>query len=99
MPTIFLHLGKFQPAKVGKFQPAVTGEYSTGVDMAEGKEGYFIISCMDRDEAFAMPYSWIQQNKNNSNVTDRGDRSYWHVPITLDSGKLAINTSKVGTKT
>ena len=67
--------------------------------LAEGKEGYFIISCMDRDEAFAMPYSWIQQNKNNLNVTDRGDRSYWHVPITLDSGKLAINTSKVGTKT
>jgi hypothetical protein len=32
MPTIFLHLGKFQPAKVGKFQPAETGEYSTGVD-------------------------------------------------------------------
>jgi hypothetical protein len=26
-------------------------------------------------------------------------RSYWHVPITtLDNGKLAINTSKVGTK-
>ena len=67
--------------------------------LAEGKEGDFIISCMDRDEAFAMPYSWIQQNKNNLNVTDRGDRSYWHVPITLDSGKLAINTSKVGTKT
>jgi hypothetical protein len=32
MPTIFLHLGKFQPAKVGNFQPAETGEYSTGVD-------------------------------------------------------------------
>jgi hypothetical protein len=33
MPTIFfLHLGKFQPAKVGIFQPAETGEYSTGVD-------------------------------------------------------------------
>jgi len=32
MPTIFLHLEKFQPAKVGKFQPAETGEYSTGVD-------------------------------------------------------------------
>src|ERR1035437_6136293 len=34
MPTIFLHLGKFRPAKVGKFQPAETGEYSTGVDTA-----------------------------------------------------------------
>ena len=36
MPTIFfLHLGKFQPAKVGIFQPAETGEYSTGVDKSE----------------------------------------------------------------
>ncbi len=68
--------------------------------LAEGKEGYFIISCMDRDEAFAVPYSWIQKNKGNLNVTDRGDRSYWHVPITtIEGGKLAINTSKVGTKT
>ena len=32
MPTIFLRLGIFQPAKVGNFQPAETGEYSTGVD-------------------------------------------------------------------
>jgi hypothetical protein len=32
MPTIFLHLGKFQPAEVGNFQPAETGEYSIGVD-------------------------------------------------------------------
>ena len=44
MPTIFLHLGKFQPAKVGKFQPAETGEYSTGVDI-----NHFYVYCMDRD--------------------------------------------------
>jgi hypothetical protein len=36
MPTIFLHLGKFQPAKVGNFQPAETGEYSAGVDSEVG---------------------------------------------------------------
>jgi hypothetical protein len=54
---------------------------------------------MDRDEAFAVPYRWLQENKKNLNVTDRGDRSYWHVPITtLDSGKLAINTSKISSK-
>ena len=33
MPTIYLHLRKYQPAKVGNFQPAETGEYSTGVDI------------------------------------------------------------------
>lgn len=67
--------------------------------LAEGKEGFFILSCMDRSEAFAIPYSWIQQNKKNLNVTDRGDRSYWHVPVTtVDDGKLAINLSKIQVK-
>jgi hypothetical protein len=67
--------------------------------LAEGKDGFFVLSCMDRNEAFAVPYSWIQQNKKNLNATDRGDRSYWHVPVTtLEGGKLAINTSKVQTK-
>src|SRR5260370_30975310 len=28
--------------------------------LSEGKNGYFIISCMDRDEAFAVPYSWMK---------------------------------------
>lgn len=68
--------------------------------LGDGKEGFFIISCMDRDEAFAVPYSWLRENKENLNVTDRGDRSYWHVPITmLENGGLAINLSRVGSKT
>lgn len=68
--------------------------------LSESKDGYFIISCMDRNEGFAVPYSWLQKNKQNLNMTERGDRSYWHVPITmLDGGRLAINTSKVGSKT
>ena len=68
--------------------------------LAEGNEAYFILSCMDRDEAFAIPYSWIEQNRENMNVTDRGERSYWHVAITtVESGKLAINMSRIGTKT
>src|SRR6266446_5729058 len=32
MTTIFLHLGKFQPAEVGNFQSAQAGEFSTGTD-------------------------------------------------------------------
>jgi hypothetical protein len=39
--------------------------------LAEGKAGYFIISCMDRDEAFAVPYSWIQNNKKNLNISEK----------------------------
>jgi hypothetical protein len=67
--------------------------------LAEGKDSYFILSCMDRAEAFAVPYSWIRGNKQNLNMTERGDRSYWHIAITtLEGGNLAINTSKIASK-
>jgi hypothetical protein len=68
--------------------------------LAEAEDGYFVLSCMDRNEAFAVPYSWLAANKKNLNMTENGDRSYWHVPVTtLDNGNLAINTSKIGSKT
>lgn len=68
--------------------------------LADGNEAYFIISCMDREEAFAVPFSWLQANKANLNKTETGDKSYWHVAITtLDDGGLAINCSKIGLKT
>jgi hypothetical protein len=68
--------------------------------LADGKESYFILSCMDRDEAYAVPYSWVVENKKNLNVTDTRDRPYWHVALTTLQGKvLAINLSKIGSKT
>jgi hypothetical protein len=69
------------------------------VFLAEGEESYFILSCMDRDEAFAVPYTWIRDNKNNLNMTARGQKSYWHVALTtVDGARLAINVSKAGGK-
>jgi hypothetical protein len=68
--------------------------------LAEAKDGYFILTCMDRTEAYAVPYSWIMANKQNLNMTNKGEKSYWHVALTtLENGALAINTSKVGVKT
>jgi hypothetical protein len=67
--------------------------------LADADEGYFVLSCMDRDEAYAVPYSVINQNKNSLNMTDRGDRSYWHIALTtLDDGALALNLSRIGRK-
>ncbi len=68
--------------------------------LAEAKEGFLLLSCMDRNEAFAVPYSWLAENKKNLNMTENGDRSYWHIAVTsLDGGELAINVSRVGSKT
>jgi hypothetical protein len=67
--------------------------------LTEGDNSYFVLSCMDRDEAYAIPYSIVDENKKNLNITNRGDRSYWHVALTtLDDGSLAINLSRIGTK-
>jgi len=54
---------------------------------------------MDLAYAFAGPYSWIAANKHNLNMTDRGERSYWHVALTtIGEDALAINVSRVGEK-
>ena len=67
--------------------------------LAEAKDGYFVLTCMDRDEAYAVPYSWVAAKKKHLNMTDRGERSYWHVALTtLDSGALAINVSRLGNR-
>lgn len=84
----------------GEYQPYWYAYHPKWDDfLAEGNESFLILSCMDREEAFAVPYSWLQKNKKHLNMTDRGERSYWHIPVTtLDDGSLGINMSKVGTK-
>jgi hypothetical protein len=67
--------------------------------LADGKESYFILSCMDLDYAFAVSYSWLAANKKFLNMTERGERSYWHIALTtLEDGKLAINFSRIREK-
>lgn len=65
---------------------------------AEGKDSYFVLSCMDRNEGYAVPYPLLDKNKN-LNTSEKGDKSYWHVATnTLDDGSLAINLSRIGAK-
>jgi len=67
--------------------------------LSEGAESFLILACMDRAEAYAVPYAWLADNKQHLNVTDRGERSYWHIALTtLQDGDLAINVSRKGFK-
>jgi hypothetical protein len=67
--------------------------------LAEGEESYFILSCMDREEAFAVHFSWLLNCKKDFNITERDGRSYWHVALSsMGAGKLGINLSKKGSK-
>lgn len=86
---------------VGDYQPYWYAYHPTWDSfLAEASDAFFILACMDRNEAYAVPYSWMRDNKPNLNKTDNGERSYWHIALTtLDNHSLAINTSKIGTKT
>jgi hypothetical protein len=67
--------------------------------LAEGKDSYFVLSCMDRNEGYAVPYPLLDKNKKNLNTTEKGNKSYWHVATTtLEDGSLAINLSRIGEK-
>ena len=43
--------------------------------LSEGKEGYLLLSCMDRSEAYGVPYSILDKHKKDLNMTDRGNKS------------------------
>jgi hypothetical protein len=62
-------------------------------------EGYFVLGCMDRDEAYALPLSFIKEHLPALNTTEKGDKKYWHLALaTLENGSIALNLSTIGKK-
>jgi hypothetical protein len=63
-----------------------------------GNDSYFILCCMDSPTGFAIPFSWMTEQKSNLNVTDRVNAFYWHIVLTRQQGgALALNMPKKGT--
>lgn len=65
-----------------------------------GRQSYFLLACMDRDEVYAIPLEVVRANLQNLNTTVRPDgRSYWHIALSLgEDGKVVWNLSRVGKK-
>ena len=61
-------------------------------------EGYFVLGCMDREEAYGLPLAFIESNLAALNTTQKGDKKYWHLALTTDNGALALNLSSIGKK-
>ncbi len=76
------------------FHPAWK-EFLEGAD-----EALFVLGCMDKDEAFAIPLPTITGFLPKLNQTVReGGVSYWHVLINTNSdGNLALYSSRTGDK-
>ena len=60
--------------------------------LAEGERSFFVLGCMDRDAAFAIPHLVFRKYLDDLHTTD--DR-YWHIVLTeTASGELAIGLPK-----
>jgi hypothetical protein len=64
------------------------------------EQAMFVLGCMDRDEAFAIPLSTFSGFLPKLNkTTGDGSRNYWHVIITpKEDGGLALYSSSTGEK-
>jgi len=84
----------------GDYQPYWYAYHPKWDDFLTDGDGYLILCCMDLGAAFAVPHSWIAENKQNLNATEKPDGTcYWHIALTtLNDGSLAINLSKIGKK-
>lgn len=59
--------------------------------LEEADEGYFMLGCMDRNDAFAIPIGELEGLLPKLNQTVRETGAYWHVHLVDQSGQVAIN--------
>ena len=64
--------------------------------LEDAKEAYFVLGCMDQNEAFAIPLSDLKTLLPDLNQTIKSDDSWWHVALIIDDGTIKLNLSKVG---
>lgn len=79
------------------YQPYWHAYHPTWNEFLNGaKDGRFVLGCMDRDDAFAIPYEIMVGFLPKLNQTQRenGER-YWHIVVTRrEDGTLALYSSK-----
>ena len=66
--------------------------------LSEGQESYFVLACMDHEEAYAVPLSAWANVLDDLWTTERPNgKNYWHVVlVSVGDGNLAIKMPKTG---
>ena len=47
--------------------------------LSRGNPGLYVLGCVGRAEAYAIPYAWIHSRLELLNTTDRDRGKYWHI--------------------
>jgi hypothetical protein len=59
--------------------------------LSEGSIGLFVLGCVGRNEAFAVPFEWIHKRIGFLNVTEREPESHFHIHLYPDvTGELFL---------
>ena len=65
--------------------------------LSQANKGFFVLGCVDRDEAFVIPFEWIHSRLAAFYTTERDDRMYWHISLWPDEvGTMALHTKDGG---
>jgi len=65
--------------------------------LKEGQQGFYVLGCVGRNEAFAIPYEWMHARVECFYVTEREDDKHWHIYLypTDDGGMvMRLKTGK-----
>ena len=82
-----------------KYQPYWYALHPKWIEFMEQYEkGYFVLGCMDRNEAFCIPLDVVRENIENLNITKKEDKQYWHIKLATDDDKVKWILSKIGEK-
>ena len=59
--------------------------------LKEGEKGLYVLGCIGRDEAFALPYEWIHSRLKSLYATTRESGTHWHIYLLpSDTGTLTM---------
>lgn len=66
--------------------------------LSGGVKGYYVLGCVDRDVAYALPFKWIHERLPELYTTKNDERFYWHVALVeSDNRDLEFKGKRAGT--
>jgi hypothetical protein len=49
--------------------------------LAEAVQGFYVLGCVGRDDAFAIPFEWIHSRREHLYMTGQGEDGWWQIVV------------------
>lgn len=64
--------------------------------LAEGVRSFYVLGCVGREYAFAIPFDWIHSRLKYLHMTEREGGGHWHIYLYPDADHLIFRLQKPG---